>query len=72
MGKVLAEVATHLAEPTVEVMEPEQDVFTEAQAMQSCMKFLMANAKNMGLDETVSALAEVILAVDKDLRRFCN
>jgi hypothetical protein len=36
------------------------------------MKFLMANAKNMGLDETVSALAEVILAVDKDLRRFCN
>jgi hypothetical protein len=72
MGKVLADVAAQWAEPTIDVMEPEQDLFTEAQAMQSCMKFLMGSAKDMGLDETVAALAEVILAVDKDLRRFCN
>lgn len=72
MSKMLAETIALTAEPTIEAGGEEMDVFTEAHALQNCMKFLMASARDRGLDETVAALEDVILAVDRDLRRFCN
>jgi hypothetical protein len=66
-----------LAEPQSEIYDTiadgdELDVFTEAAALKSCMKFLASSANNMGLEETADVLLKAAQAVESDLRRHCN
>lgn len=64
-------VAHPTSAPSVET-DPDVDVFHEAEAIQTCMKFLLGSVEELGLVETADQLRRAVFAVDCDLNRFCN